>query len=194
MEEQLRLVSSRKIRLGIKRKLGRYGRTLSERAAKKLLSGALSFSQCASISAYVKSANIIGAALIAFEKIGNVKDLFSQFTEKILLIQRVWRRVMSLDNTRRAILKSKWDKAVQKLIMQHKGKKHSSVASKLLKLTDTDANKAIKKLYTTKKSNYHRSLSRHYQESSKPKRLPVFKYIPNADALNKIILQLTHKR
>lgn len=136
----------------------------------------------------------MGAALTGFEEIGDVKELFSQFAEKVLRIQRAWRRVASLDGTRRAILRDKWDKAVQKLIKQHKAKKNNSVVSKLLKLTDADANKAIKKFYTTKKSNYHRALSRHYQDSSKSKSLPAFKYIPNADTLNKIILQLTHKR
>jgi len=173
--------------LTIRGKLREYGRAIKDRTKVKLLSASLSLFYDGCLVASEKSVTAIGLVLIVFEEINEIKKLFFGFTEKAQYIQRVWRGVKVLDNTRRLILRSKWDEAIQKLIKQHtKGKKQSLIATKLMEITGSEIDKTLSNYYTMKKDDYHKVVIK----NSKNKQ--IFKYIPSNEVLNKMILKLTH--
>lgn len=97
-------------------------------------------------------------------EINESRKVALQFVKDIKRIQKRWKGMLRLNNTRKMLLRRKWDKMVENLIKQNqaKGKKQQPLVRKLQALSENLVTKSLSSWYSTAKRKYYTLLSKWY--------------------------------
>eukprot|EP00826_Nyctotherus_ovalis_P036511 TRINITY_DN3243_c0_g3_i2.p1 TRINITY_DN3243_c0_g3~~TRINITY_DN3243_c0_g3_i2.p1 ORF type:complete len:193 (-),score=22.11 TRINITY_DN3243_c0_g3_i2:143-721(-) len=178
------------IKNAIRRRLSQCAENLETRTMTRCYAG-LNLSLVAmEASAYNKAATVVKVVLGKLQATENVRNAALKHIQLLKRVGNKWKGLLTLNKTRKLILRSKWDRMVQILIQQHNTKSKKSTQKKLQRITQTSTNKILDKYYGAQKAKYYKSLAKGVSKLQNRKKSTVtFKYIPDGESLTKMIFE-----
>jgi len=163
-EEEARTFCAMRIKIRIRAIFRLISDKIKTRSLLRIQAATISLAGNTKAIAYNKATDKLLNFFNCLIEINESRKVALQFVKDIKRIQKRWKGMLRLNNTRKMLLRRKWDKMVENLIKQNqaKGKKQQPLVRKLQALSENLVTKSLSSWYSTAKRKYYTLLSKWY--------------------------------